>query len=299
MSDAGVFFNPRTDYGFKLLFGQEESKEFLLHFLNALFEGEYVITDVTYRDKEIPGISEHDRDAIFDIYCTTDSGHHLVIEMQNARQRHFIDRCVWYVSRIVVNQNVKGPWDYRLDRVIGIFFMNFETDLTRGRLVSTAEYSLRQTGQQIVDLPRMYFINLCEAKRVVEENDTDTERWANIIKYMETMKSIPYVSLEDLKKEADSVWERLEEYARIHNFDQNKMRAYENSLNSYRDAIAIREAAIEDGMEIGIEKGIAQGIEKGAREKLRQVVVRLRKKGYDDSQIADFLDEDPEVISHL
>lgn len=58
MSDAGVFFNPRTDYGFKLLFGQEESKEFLLHFLNALFEGEYVITDVTYRDKEIPGISE-------------------------------------------------------------------------------------------------------------------------------------------------------------------------------------------------------------------------------------------------
>lgn len=152
---------------------------------------------------------------------------------------------------------------------------------------------------------------MCEAKRVVEENDTDTERWANIIKYMETMKSIPYVSLEDLKKEADAVWERLEEYARIHNFDQNKMRAYENSLNSYRDAIAIREAAIEDGMEIGIkkgiengivqgmEKGIAQGIEKGAREKLRQVVARLRKKGYDDSQIADFLDEDPEVISHL
>ena len=46
------FINLFTDFGFKKIFGQEENKKLLIGFLNALFEGEFVIRDVTYRDKE-------------------------------------------------------------------------------------------------------------------------------------------------------------------------------------------------------------------------------------------------------
>ena len=48
----GTFINPFTDFGFKRLFGQEDSKIVLIGFLNALFEGEFVVTDLEYRDKE-------------------------------------------------------------------------------------------------------------------------------------------------------------------------------------------------------------------------------------------------------
>lgn len=49
------YINPFTDAGFKRIFGQEEHKGLLIAFLNRLFEGQMVITDVQYMDKEALG----------------------------------------------------------------------------------------------------------------------------------------------------------------------------------------------------------------------------------------------------
>ena len=48
----GKFINPFTDVGFKIIFGEEFSKPRLLDFLNALFDGERVIRNLTFLDKE-------------------------------------------------------------------------------------------------------------------------------------------------------------------------------------------------------------------------------------------------------
>ncbi|MDY4943253.1 MAG: PD-(D/E)XK nuclease family transposase, partial [Candidatus Limisoma sp.] len=37
-----------TDFGFKRIFGTDLNKDLLIGFLNALFEGSHVITDVKY-----------------------------------------------------------------------------------------------------------------------------------------------------------------------------------------------------------------------------------------------------------
>lgn len=283
MSDRGIFFNPRTDYGFKLLFGQEKSKEFLIHFLNALLNGEYVITDVTYRDKEQIAPTSEERNIIYDIYCTTDKGHHILIEMQNARQSNFFNRCEWYMARSVVMQNQKGSeWNYKLEPVLGVFIMNFETEVTQGRLLSTAEYVIKENGKVLNKFPKMYFINLHQAKEVVSDDETDFERWANILKYMETMTKIPYGSLESLKREAKNIWDKLQSFATIHNFDKAQMEAYEDSLRAYRDAIAVREAAIEDGL--------AEGRAKGRAEELKMLVNKFKAKGFSVEEIADMCD---------
>ena len=50
------FINPFTDIGFKIIFGQEFSKPRLLDFLNTLLEGERVISDLKFLDKEQPAI---------------------------------------------------------------------------------------------------------------------------------------------------------------------------------------------------------------------------------------------------
>lgn len=36
----GTFINPMTDFGFKYLFGREDSKDFLIDFLNNLLKDE-------------------------------------------------------------------------------------------------------------------------------------------------------------------------------------------------------------------------------------------------------------------
>ena len=62
----GRYINPFTDWGFKRLFGQEFSKDLLINFLNDLFEGEFQIKDVTFKDKEQPGDTNDLRGCIFD-----------------------------------------------------------------------------------------------------------------------------------------------------------------------------------------------------------------------------------------
>ena len=48
-----VFINPFVDRGFKILFGQESSKELLIELINDLLEGEHHVEDLSYMDKEI------------------------------------------------------------------------------------------------------------------------------------------------------------------------------------------------------------------------------------------------------
>ena len=81
------YINPFTDVGFKRIFGQELSKPLLLDFLNSLFEGEKRIVNLTFLDKEQPALFEEDRSLIYDIYCETDDGEKIIVEMQNRRTK--------------------------------------------------------------------------------------------------------------------------------------------------------------------------------------------------------------------
>ena len=47
-----LYIDPRTDFGFKYLFGTPMNKELLIGFLNAIFHGTHVIKDLTYLNGE-------------------------------------------------------------------------------------------------------------------------------------------------------------------------------------------------------------------------------------------------------
>ena len=97
----GRYINPFTDWGFKRLFGQEFSKDLLINFLNDLFEGEFQIKDVTFKDKEQLGDSNDLRGCIFDIYCVTDDDKHFIVEMQNRWVPFFVNRSIYYASKAI------------------------------------------------------------------------------------------------------------------------------------------------------------------------------------------------------
>lgn len=73
------YINPFTDWGFKRLFGQEFSKDLLISFLNDLFEGEFQVRDVSFKDKEQLADSKDLRGCIYDVYCETDEGKHFIV----------------------------------------------------------------------------------------------------------------------------------------------------------------------------------------------------------------------------
>ena len=63
-----------TDFGFKRIFGPDLNKDLLISFLNALFEGSHVITDVKYLNTAHLGDIHPERQAVLDVYCETENG---------------------------------------------------------------------------------------------------------------------------------------------------------------------------------------------------------------------------------
>ena len=89
------FIDPRVDWAFKRIFGSEDTKECLITFLNGLFEDELVIKDVTFAKTEKLGLRPGDRGVVFDVYCVTNEGKHVIVEMQKKEQEYFADRALY------------------------------------------------------------------------------------------------------------------------------------------------------------------------------------------------------------
>ena len=157
----GRFINPFTDYGFKFLFGREVEKELLIDFLNDLLVGEHVITDIQFLNNEQQPEVKTERGLIYDIYCVTDTGERIIVEMQNREQPYFKDRALFYLSRAITQQAKRGVWNFQLDAVYGVFFMNFVMDKDMPSKIRTdIVLSDRDTGKLFNNKFRQIFIEL-------------------------------------------------------------------------------------------------------------------------------------------
>jgi hypothetical protein len=83
-----TYITPFTDFGFKKLFGSEANKDLLAHFLQILLQNhEGKITSLRYlRNEQLPYGSKFDRAAVFDIFCETERGEKIIVELQRAKQ---------------------------------------------------------------------------------------------------------------------------------------------------------------------------------------------------------------------
>ena len=282
----GKFINPFTDYGFKKIFGQEVSKELLIEFLNDLLEGERVITDLTFLNNEQLPIYPGDRIAIYDIYCTTDTGEKIIVEMQNRSQVYFKERALYYLSHAIVRQGVKGEsWKFDIKAVYGVFFINFLLDENQ-KLRTDVILTDRDTGKLFSDKLRQIFIALPLFNKTEAECETDFERWIFVLNNMETLNRMPF-------KAQKAVFEKLEEIVDVHSLSEEDRVRYENSVNAYRDYLATIDYAakkgveegFEDGLQKGIQEGIQEGIRKGQQEKALEIARSMKAMGMTSEQI--------------
>ena len=63
---------------------------------------------ITFLDKEQPAIYEEDRSLIYDVYCKTTDGDHIIVEMQNKEQPFFKKQSIYYVSEAISRQGERG-----------------------------------------------------------------------------------------------------------------------------------------------------------------------------------------------
>ena len=225
----GRFINPFTDFGFKFLFGREVEKELLIDFLNDLLVGEHIITDIQFLNNEQQPEVKTERGIIYDIYCVTDTGERIIVEMQNREQPYFKDRALFYLSRAITQQAKKGVWDFQLDAVYGVFFMNFVMDKDMPAKIRTdIILSDRDTGKLFNNKFRQIFIELPNFNKEEDECENDFERWIYILKHMDTLDRMPF-------KARKAVFERLEKLASKANMTQEERAQYEEEWKIYND----------------------------------------------------------------
>ena len=238
-----TFIKLRSDYGFKRAFATPENAEVLKKFLNALFEGEMIITDVAFQNKEVIPPSASGKRIYYDVYCTTSTGNHFVVEMQRKPSSLFGKRTVFYISACIFRQGMSGG-TYKFNPVYLIVITDFDMKPFEKRLVNEVVLMEKNTHVILTEDVKIFFLSLSQVSKDWDECKTELEKRLYLIKNMENLNknSKPY---------------KMGEYEEMFNASEMAHMAAED-LVEYKNSILAeieRESELEYAKEEGIEKG--------------------------------------------
>lgn len=252
------YVNPFTDFGFKKIFGEEASKPQLIDFLNSLLLENQII-DLEFIDKEKNGIIENDRKAVYDIYCETQTGEKIIVELQKAKQNFFKDRTVYYASFPIQEQAEKGDWNYQLKAVycVGILDFKFDEDKeSKGEVIHTVQLK-DQKNEVFYKKLKFVYLEMPHFHKTENELETRLDKWLYFIKNLENLENIPGIF-------KDEIFEKAFEKAKLSNYTHEERIEYENNLKIYRDYKNTMDTAFDEGKmegeQIGLEKEKKKGI---------------------------------------
>ena len=282
----GVFIDPSTDWGFKRIFGD---KELLINFLNSLLEGERVITDLRYMNNERIPKQKDERKVVYDLYCETDTGEHIIVEMQKRLQEFFKDRALYYSACSIAEQGIPGDWNYKLTPVYGVFFLDFNLNNDVSdyycKDVSLVE---KYSGKVFSDKLRHIYIELPRFLKSESDCDSFFEYWIYNLANMKQMKEISF-------KDRDAIFGRLEALASQANMTKEERAQYRHEWKIYNDYFNCLDTAKKQG----VEEGIAQGRAEGEQRKNLENAKKMKIKGYPLDDIADITGLTIEEIEKL
>ncbi|MGN0281364.1 MAG: Rpn family recombination-promoting nuclease/putative transposase [Prevotella sp.] len=253
-----------TDFGFKRIFGTAPNKDLLINFLNSLFDGRKVIKDLKYSNSEHVGDIYTERKAIFDVYCESVDGEKFIVEMQNASQRFFKDRSVYYSTYPIREQAPKGGvWDYQLHPVYTVALLNYDMkDMSFDENEISHQVQLCDTATKRVFYDKLEFIYVEVAKFNKTEDELVTlyDKWLYALKNLSNLTERPAAL-------RDKIFDRLFQVAAIAKFTPVELKEYEDSLKTYRD--------LKNSIDTAEEKGRAEG----RNEKTIEIARNLKSMG--------------------
>jgi predicted transposase/invertase (TIGR01784 family) len=261
------YINLFTDFGFKKLFGEENSKEYLIAFLNTLLPPQHQITDLSYTKNEQLGATPADRKAIFDLHCQNSKGEYFIVELQKAKQNYFKERSIYYATFPIQQQAEKGDWDFKLTAVytIGILDFTFDEDKTEKTKQVVHEVKLTEQATQKVFYDKCTFIYLTlpNFTKTADELETDQDKWFYLFKNLHKLDDIP-------TRLKQAMFVNFFEKAQIARFTPLEREAYEDSLKYYRD----------------LKNSIDTAKDEGRQERELEIARNLLTQGVDPTLIA-------------
>ena len=187
------FINPKTDFAFKKIFGDEQNKEILISFLNAiLYQGNSAIESLEipnpYQPPKIRGV----KDTYLDIRAKLNSEQTVIIEMQVLNVEGFEKRILYNAAKAYSIQLDTGEDYTLLNPVIALTITDFEMFPNLDRVIS--RFVLKEkdflVDYLIYDI-ELVFVELPKFGKKLEELETLTDKWIYFLKNAKSLEVVP------------------------------------------------------------------------------------------------------------
>ena len=187
------FINPKTDFAFKKIFGDEQNKEILISFLNAiLYQGNSAIESLEilnpYQPPKIRGV----KDTYLDIRAKLNNEQTVIIEMQVLNVEGFEKRILYNAAKAYSIQLDTGEDYTLLNPVIALTITDFEMFPNLDRVIS--RFVLKEkdflVDYLIYDI-ELVFVELPKFGKKLEELETLTDKWIYFLKNAKSLEVVP------------------------------------------------------------------------------------------------------------
>ena len=223
------FVDIKNDIAFRKIFGNENRKEVLISFLNAvlLLENDKKIISVDILTPYQLPVLKGGKVTIVDVKAKDQSGKNYIIEMQVAEVDGFDKRVLYYASKSYSSQIDRGDLYEKLNPTFFIGILDFEVTqnkdyLTRHKIIDI------ETGENFITDIEFNFIELPKFNKKETELMTVIDQWVYFIKNAEDLEVIP----ESVKDEGlKSAYEDADK----HNWTKEELDAYDYALMREQD----------------------------------------------------------------
>jgi len=282
----------RFDWAMKTLLRDKANFDILEGFLSAVLQKEVSIVEILESESNVPEIEQKVNRV--DILVQDQQKRYVIIEVQNYHVTAYLERILFGVSKVIV-ENVKSGKDYReISKVvsISILYSNFglgedyvfygNTEF-RGIHDNEPLIFRRQRADKTFEklksqeiFPEYYLINV---ERFADDKmKTDLDEWIYLFKHAALpehchAKNLPLAG------------EKLD----VLKMSSEERRHYEQYLTALVNE--------QDAIETALNKGLQRGREEGSETKARKIAQKMLEAGMDIETIATMTDLNPSEIT--
>ena len=162
------------DEVFKLVFGRESTKDVMIEFLNQVITDRKIV-DLEFIDKEMHPIERDAKGTVYDMFCKTDDGSRIIVEVQRRKQPFYPERALYYSTFQIQRQVESGAEYYDFLPVYVVSILNFRMDNTSENMNVKSVYRIYEetTHRLLTNRITFIFLELEKFQKTLEELDGD------------------------------------------------------------------------------------------------------------------------------
>lgn len=238
---------------FKLVFGRESTKDVMIEFLNQVIPDRKIV-DLEFIDKEMHPAERDAKGVVYDMFCKTDSGARIIVEVQRRKQPFYPERAVYYSTFQIQRQVEAGADAYDFLPVYVVNILDFKMDKHDvGTDIKTVYRLYEERSRRLLtDRVTFIFIELPRFMKTIDELDGNVlEGMYFCFKNMSVLDERPKVL-------THQIFSKIFEVSELYNMDQDTRDKVIHKMTTERDLRNQMAYARQEAIEEGLAEGRAE-----------------------------------------